>query len=170
MIRKAIWLALGVLLFASSSFAQSKADVSFGYSYLRLGGSGGVNLQGGEVSVAGYLNNWFGIAGDFGAYHGSPGGVALNTYTFMGGPRLSAGRNRAISPFVQVLFGGSHLTASAGGISGGGTAFSYSAGGGVDLRLMPHLALRPQVDYLGMHSHGATLNSARASVSLVLRF
>lgn len=159
MIRKAIWLALAVLLFAGPSFAQraSRADVSFGYSYLRLIGTGGGNLNGGSVSAAGYLNNWFGIAGDVGVYRGG-GGTA---YTFLVGPRVSAGRSSSMSPFVQALFGGMKV---------GVTGFAYSVGGGVDLRLMPHVALRPQVDYIGMRLGGGTGNTVRLSASLVFRF
>jgi hypothetical protein len=165
-------LAAVMFLMAGSAFAQGtpKADVSMGYSFLRLGGSGGVNQQGGTVAITGNINNWVGIVGDFGAYHSSPFGVSLNTYTFLAGPRFTVNRKGTASPFAQVLFGGAHLTASAAGLSDGATPFAIGAGGGVDLRVSRNVALRPQIDYLALRSGGKTLNALRGSFSLVLRF
>jgi hypothetical protein len=165
------WIALGILLLTCSASAQQAArvDVSTGYSFLRLGGSGGESQQGGTISIAGNVNNWFGIVGDFGAYNSSPLGTSLNTYTFLFGPRLSLRAGR-VTPFVQTLFGGAHMNASANGISAGLTPFAMSAGGGVDLRLSQHIALRPQVDYIALRSSGQTLNAGRASMGLVFRF
>ena len=164
--------ALAIFSMTGFAFAQEapKADASVGYSYLRLGGSGGVNQQGGAISLAGYLNKWFGVAGDFGAYHASPFGLSLNTYTFMAGPRFSANRQGSVSAFAQVLFGGAHLTASAAGFSGGTTPFAISAGGGLDLRVSKHVALRPQIDYLALRSGGEALNGLRGSFGVVFRF
>jgi hypothetical protein len=169
--RKIKWLAAGILFLACSASAQQTPpiEVSAGYSYLRLGGSGGVNQHGGTVSVAGNVNNWFGIVGDFGAYHSSPPGGSLNTYTFMFGPRFSLRAGR-VTPFVQTLFGGAHLRASAFGFSSGITPLAASVGGGLDLRLSRHVAMRPQVDYIAMRSHGSTQNVGRASLDLVFRF
>jgi len=165
------WLTAGILFLACSASAQQTppVEVSAGYSYLRLGGSGGVNQHGGSVSVAGNLNNWLGIVGDFGAYHNSSFGASLNTYTFMFGPRLSLRAGR-VTPFVQTLFGGAHLKASGFGFSSGITPFAASVGGGVDLQLSRHIALRPQVDYIALRSHGSTQNAGRASLDLVFRF
>ncbi len=165
------WLAMGILLMTCSASAQQapRVDVSTGYSFLRLGGSGGESQHGGTISIAGNVNNWFGIVGDFGAYHSSPFGASLNTYTFLVGPRFSL-RAGKVTPFVQTLFGGAHMNASANGISGALTPFAVSAGGGVELRLSQHIVLRPQVDYIALRSSGQTLNAGRASVGLVFRF
>ena len=164
--------AVAMLLMAGCAFAQGapKADVSMSYSYLRLGGSGGVNQQGGAISAAGYFNNWIGIAADLGVYHASPFGLSLNTFTFLAGPRFTANRRGSVSPFVQVLFGGAHLTASTAGLSAGTTPFAISGGGGVDLRISKHVALRPQIDYLALRSGGQTLNALRGSFGVVFRF
>ncbi len=165
------WIAVGILLLTSSASAQQapKAEVSAGYSFLRLGGSGGESQHGGSISAAGNINNWLGIVGDVGGYHSSPFGVSLNTYTFLFGPRFSL-RAGKVTPFVQTLVGGAHMTASAFGMSQGTTPFAMSAGGGVDLRLSQHVALRPQVDYIALRSQGQTLNAGRASMGLVFRF
>jgi hypothetical protein len=166
--KKTTWLVLGILMFTGAGSAQEtpRADISIGYSYFRAGLSSGVNQQGGSVSVAGNVNRWFGVVGDFGAYHASPFGSSLNTYTFLVGPRFSARNPSRVTPFAQVLIGGAHLNGS----SGSTTPFAVSAGGGVDLHVSRRLALRPQLDYLALRANGSTLNSARASLSLVFQF
>jgi hypothetical protein len=158
-------VALGLFLLAIPSRAQS-FDASVSYSYFRLGNSGGINQNGVSGSIAYNPNRWLGIVGDFGGYHASPGGSSLNTYTYLFGPRLTLRNPTKISPFVQGLVGGSRLTG--GGLSTNQFAFSF--GGGVDLGLLPHLALRPQVDYVGMRNSGVTVNSTRLSVGFVVHF
>jgi len=169
--KKMKWSAIGILLLTCTASAQQvpRVDVSTGYSFLRLGGKGGVSQQGGSIFIAGNLNNWIGIVGDFGGYHSLPFGVSLNTYTSLFGPRFSL-RAGKVTPFAQTLFGGAHMNASLNGISAAKTSFAMSAGGGIDLRLTHHLALRPQVDYIALRSSGQTLNSGRASIGLVCRF
>src|ERR1700720_4861022 len=106
--RRLLLLSLGLLLFPLSSRAQS-VDASIGYSYFRLGGSGGLNQNGVSGSLAYNPNKWLGIVGDFGGYHASPGGVSLNTYTFLFGPRLIMHNPSKVTPFVQFLAGAGHL-------------------------------------------------------------
>jgi hypothetical protein len=166
--KKAVLLVLATLFSAVAVRAQEapRADLSVGYSYLREGFSGGANTHGGNVSGAGYLNDWFGVVGDFGVYHLSQSGVTANTYTFLAGPRLSANRGKSISPFVQALVGGDRLTAGGGSAKG----FAWSTGGGVDLALSRRIALRPQFDYMGLRFSNGNVHSARASLSIVFRF
>jgi len=157
-------VALGLFLLAIPSRAQS-VDVSVSYSYFRLGNSGGINQNGVSGSIAYNPNRWLGIVGDFGRYHASPGGASLNTYTYLFGPRLTLRNPTKINPFVQGLVGGSRLSAAT---STDQLAFSF--GGGVDVGLLPHLAFRPQVDYVGMRNNGQTLNSTRLSAGFVIHF
>ena len=163
--KKPLFLALGLILFALPLHAQS-VDVSGSYSYFRLGNSNGINQNGVSGSIAFNPNRWFGIAGDFGAYHASPGGVSLNTYTYMFGPRLTFRNPTRINPFVQGLVGGSRL--SGGGLSSNQLAFSV--GGGVDIGILPRIYLRPQIDYVGLHNSGQTLNCTRASLGVAIHF
>src|SRR5229473_3982068 len=149
--RRLLPLSFGLLLFPLSSRAQS-VDASIGYSYFRLGGSGSLNQNGVSGSLAYNPNKWLGIVGDFGGYHASPGGVSFNTYTYLFGPRVSLRNPSKINPFAQALFGASRLAAGSGG--GSANQFAYSVGGGVDIGLLPHLALRPQVDYIGLNTSG----------------
>src|SRR5690242_4287668 len=121
--KKIILFGLGLFLFAGSLRAQS-VDVSGGYSYFRLGGSGGINQNGISGSVAYNPNRWLGVVADVGGYHASPGGVSLNTYTYLFGPRLSFRNPTHLTPFVQGLIGGSRLTLGGGG--GSNSQFAYS--------------------------------------------
>jgi Outer membrane protein beta-barrel domain len=171
--RKILFLAVGIFSLSVPAVRAQElpaADLSVGYSYFREGFSNGVNANGGTAAFTGYANRWLGITGDFGAYHASPFGVSANTYTFLVGPRFSYRHSERAAPFAQVLLGGAHLTAGASGISASTSGFAWSAGGGIDLGLSRHLAFRPQFDYIGIHAAGGTLNSARASASIVYRF
>ena len=170
--RKMIFSMAVILLMAAGSRAQNTpaAEVSASYSYLRLGVSNGVNQNGGSVSIAGNLNRWFGIAADVGGYHAAPSGVSLNTLTYMGGPRFSYRNSGRVTPFAQVLLGGARTSVSAFGTSGSTNGFAFSAGGGVDLGVTKHIALRPQLDYIGMRVGSSTLNTVRGSFGIVFRF
>jgi len=165
--KKVTFLLLALSVFAIPSRAQS-VDASLSYSYFRLGGSGGINQNGVSGSVAYNPNRWLGIVGDFGGYHASPLGVSLNTYTYLFGPRLTLRNPSKINPFAQALFGGSRITVGSGG--GSNNQFAYSVGGGVDIGLLPHLALRPQVDYIGLNTPGSHTNCTRVSAGLVVHF
>jgi hypothetical protein len=161
-------LLLVVLSGAVVASAQEapKGDFSLGYSYLREGFSDGVNAHGGGISGAGYVNNWFGIAGDFGVYRVSQNGITATTFTYLGGPRLSINRGGSVSPFVQALVGGDRISLEGGSAHG----FAWSTGGGVDFALSRHVALRPQLDYIGLRFANTTTHTARASISIVFRF
>jgi hypothetical protein len=165
--KKLILLGLGLVFFAIPLRAQS-VDASLSYSYFRLGGSNGINQNGASGSLAYNPNRWLGLVGDFGGYHASPAGVSFNTYTFLFGPRLTLRNPTKVNPFAQVLVGGAHLTAA--GVAGSVTDLAFSVGGGVDIGLLPHLALRPQVDYVGIRDSGTTTNCTRVSVGFVVHF
>lgn len=165
--KRLILLAAGFLFLAATSHAQS-VDASIGYSYFRLGGSGGLNQNGVSGSVAYNPNHWLGIVADVGGYHASPSGVSVNTYTYMFGPRLSLHNPTHFTPFVQGLVGGSRITIGSGG--GSNSQFAYSFGGGVDIGLLPHLAFRPQVDYVGLDTPVNRTNCTRISAGLVVHF
>jgi opacity protein-like surface antigen len=166
--KKLVLLILSVLVPVLTVCAQEapRADLSVGYSYFREGFNNGANTHGGTISGAGYLNNWFGVVGDFGVYQLSQSGLRANTYTFLAGPRLSANRGKRVSPFVQALVGGDRITLDGGSAHG----FSWSTGGGVDIAVSRHVTFRPQFDYIGLRFQSTTVHAARASFSIVFRF
>ena len=163
--KRLLLLSFAMVIFAVPSRAQS-ADASIGYSYFRLGGGADLNQNGISGSVAYKPIPFLGLVGDFGAYHASPAGVSVNTYTFLFGPRIIMHNPTNITPFVQFLAGAGRLTA----LGSSSTNFAYSVGGGVDIGVLPHLALRPQFDYIGLHNSGGTANCQRVSISAVVRF
>lgn len=170
--RKIIGVVFGLLCLAGTSRAQDtpKAELSGSYSYLREGGSDGVNANGGSFSLAGNVHRWFGIAGDFGIYHAAPSGISLNTYSYLLGPRFSFRKSSRVMPVAQGLVGGGHLTAGAGAFSGSTSGFAYGPGAGVGFGISRRIALRPPFDYIAIRSGSDTLNTYRASFGVVFRF
>src|SRR6476661_7253465 len=85
--RRTILLLTGLMLFAGVVRGQEtpSAELSASYSAFRLNGLDGFTLNGGSLSLAGNVNHWFGVAGDFGAYHRQlsyTGAANLQTYLF----------------------------------------------------------------------------------------
>jgi len=186
---------------SSVNMDTPKAELFVGYSYLQAvpklaDGNRLVWLNGGSASIAYNLNRHWGIVADVGDYtnseirfqgasgatftvHDADGGVI--SYLF--GPRLSFRHDR-VTPFVQALFGGVH--ASEITLSGctlnctllpTQNAFAWTGGGGLDVRVHRHLAIRIiQAEYLMTrfqdYSTGMTAsqNDMRLSAGLVFRF
>lgn len=171
--KKILWAALVLSFAAVASHAQDtpQAEVSVGFSHLHILKGFTIPMEGASGSVAFNANEWFGVVGDFGVYHGSPGGVGLTGETYTFGPRVSYRKAGRIAPFAQALFGGSHFSVSSGGISGGGTQFAFALGGGLDIGLggSQKFALRPQAEYFGIRAFGSTTNAARLSIGIVYR-
>jgi len=185
---KLVVSALAALaFFAGSAPAQEdnskSVDVFAGYSYLRFNpntaGVGDFNTHGGSANVAYNVNSWLSGVADFGAYHngnilGSGVDGTLSTYLF--GPRVSYRHYRRFTPFAQTLFGVAHAGASVAGSSGSDNAFSMAVGGGVDVGLSRHWAVRPvQVDYLLTRFNEGALNrqnqnNLRVSTGVVFHF
>ncbi len=170
--KKLILATLVFSLLAAVSHAQDtpKADVSVGYSPLYIIKGYTIWMNGGSASLAVNANHWLGLVGNFGGYVGHvPGTFSGETYTF--GPRFSYRKlDRRIVPFAQALFGGSHFSQSTGGITGGGTQFTFALGGGADL-VGPRgrFALRLEGDYFGIRSSGSTTPSMRLGIGIVYR-
>lgn len=165
---KIILAVAAFAVLAVGSYAQDapKVDVSAGYAFLHLNGSGGApgaNLNGFDASVAFNANSVFGIVADLGVYHGSPSGVGLTGTSYTFGPRFTARAVPIAKPFVEALFGGSHFSA----LGASSNPFAFGFGGGADFSVAPRIAFRPQYDYFGFRSNGVTQKSSRLSFSLV---
>jgi outer membrane protein OmpA-like peptidoglycan-associated protein/opacity protein-like surface antigen len=154
-------------------------------------------LSGGSTSLAFNANRYLGFVADFGGYHADrfgpnapPNGGVVdasgNVFSYMFGPRLSF-RHERFTPFAQALFGGIHASeVTLDGCSGIGCAplpsensFAMTAGGGLDVNLTPHIALRLiQAEYAMTRFRNptsiavgrATQNDLRLSVGIVFRF
>jgi hypothetical protein len=176
--RSRLWLkkltlaVFAIPLLATSSRAQDTpvADVAVEYSPLYVLKGYTIWMNGVSSSVDFNANNWFGVAGDFGVYHGYPS-ESLTGETYTVGPRFSYRKLDKLVLFAQAQFGGSHFSASSGGITGGGIEFAFVLGGGADIGLgrSRRLAVRLEGDYFGIRSNGSTTNSARLSAGIVYR-
>jgi hypothetical protein len=87
-------------------------------------------------------------------YHGFTTGafpnVKAKSVFIGGGPRLMLENKTRVEPWVHLLVGWQHFrfNQTASGL-GSNSAFGFMAGGGVDIKLVPHFAWRGQVDYIG---------------------
>jgi hypothetical protein len=180
-----------------------RIELFLGYSYLRAvptlsPGNRMEWLNGGSASAAFNFNRYLGLVGDFGGFNAteleltgsgaSPAGVSDaggNTFTYMGGPRLSFRNHSRVTPFAQALFGDIHASeVKLSGCTGAPctplpseNAFAMTAGGGIDIRVHRHLAIRPiQAEYLMTRFADLTTgerqrqNDIRLSAGIVLRF
>jgi opacity protein-like surface antigen len=147
-------LVLLVPLGATAQADPPRAEVFGGYSYFRANPDD-VSLHGWNASVTGYLNDWFGIEGDFSGHYGSPSVfgfdipvVDLSSHTFMVGPKL-AYRSDRVTPFAHFLIGGARAATGSFGVTISDTALAAAVGGGLDINLNDRFAIRAiQADYL----------------------
>jgi hypothetical protein len=171
-LKKLSFAVFAVSFLTTVSHAQDTpvADVRVGYSPLYILKGYTIWMNGGSGSVTFNANRWFGVASDFGAYVGHiPQSFTGETY--MAGPRFSYRRLKRPALFAQALFGGSHFSASSGGITGGGNEFAFALGGGADLGLgtSRKFGLRLESDYVGIRSSGSTTPAVRLSAGIVYR-
>lgn len=179
--RKIYWVSGLILLAALSALAQSpagsrgglsrgdvpSAELSLGYSFLRASDGGSVNFHGGSASIAGNLNRWFGIVGDFGGYRPSESGISASVFSYVFGPPISYRDNERITPFAQVLVGGARISAIGASLN----SFAAVAGGGIDIKADEHIAIRlVQAEYVFTHFAGVKQNNVRLSAGVVFRF
>jgi len=147
------------------------------------------NINGGSASLAYNLNNWFGLAADFGGsaitrvdLSGLPSvDVSSTLFTYLFGPRFSYRGNKTFTPFAQVLVGGAHITdvTSAGAtLAKGENAFAMAVGGGLDWNVTKLVAIRVgQVEYVltrfsapfSLMGAPGTQNSVRVSAGVVFK-
>jgi opacity protein-like surface antigen len=162
-----------------------------------------LNGLGGGVAL--YLKKWFAIAGDFESYgsnslaafvfpsgkiRGCPNGCAiiaqgnLSTYNALAIAKLRA---RHFEPFFEAGFGGAHTnlyanlydncTGCLGEKSPNNNSFDFIVGGGIDVPLTHHIAVRPgEFDFLRTNFSNAftpgypNQNNFRYFIGIVARF
>jgi opacity protein-like surface antigen len=93
----------------------------------------------------------------------------LRVFTFMAGPRFASRAVSRVTPFAQILLGGSHIS---GGVEFDGaltTGFTYQPGAGVDVGIAPNLGLRLQGDYRVVRTEGHDGKAVRVVAGVVWR-
>jgi hypothetical protein len=169
-----------VTLFVVNMAAQEagKTEIFGGFSHES---SKNVGFNG-WIASADY-NPWshFGVEGDVSGHYGSQSVVAVtidwNTYNFDAGPRVYAtSANKFWTVFGHALFGVSHQGFSSGGVLGippisqTDNAFSWIAGGGVDISITSKWAGRAQLDFVRTHFFNGSQSNGRYSFGVVYRF
>src|SRR6266853_1805531 len=174
---------------SSSSESYPAVDLFAGYSFVRFSTNAGAketfNWHGFNGSLAGNVNRWLSLVGDFGVYRikDVPPRVSGSAYTFLFGPRFSH-RGEHWTPFFHALFGAARLadiqvSATPSGSAFFNRSFSQNAfatalGGGVDANFNKHIGVRIfQAEYLmTKFTDGGDnkQNNLRASAGLVLHF
>jgi len=141
---------------ATAQEEASKLELYGGYDYVRYNArprlpgvplSESANANGVSGQIAYNANQHLGLVADLSGYLIARQGFA-NTYqiSYLFGPRINLRRSR-VTPFTQVLLG--RAWAADGFRLGSVTAFGMTAGGGVDVGLSKHIAIRPaQAEYL----------------------
>lgn len=184
-----------VEIFGGYSYAGLDADL---FPSPSLSGRRNANGWGANLSLN--ASRFFGFTADFAGQHGDvrtvdpsveciavfppPPGctveVDFSTQQFLFGPRFTL-RGAGATAFVHVLLGAARTRLSSFTSLGGtvparsGTDFALAAGGGLDVRLSPFLALRAfQVDYIPVHQGGFInqdfAQNIRVQTGLVFRF
>jgi outer membrane immunogenic protein len=163
-------------------------EISFNYSYARSnaapGQCGCFNMNGGSSEVAFHAFRAFSVVADLTGERattiGAGAGNDLSLVVFTVGPRFShrfAGGK--FTPFVQGLVGVAHgfdglFPGSGGSLAGAASARAVMAGGGLDLTINRHLAIRAiQADYMRIqlpNGQGNEQNLLRAGAGIVVRF
>lgn len=181
------------LFLAGSVQAQDKFELFGGYSYMwspvfvnanggcPVGGSSTcslvgftnrTSLNGFELTGAGNLTSWFGVAADFGATFGTIQGASTHLETYMAGPQVRY--HGRVSPYAHVLFGGAReTTVISGVIPFGATYNSFAAalGVGIDIKIADAVSVRPiQIDYLLTRFGGTTQSQPRLAAGVVFHF
>lgn len=168
--RKIVQVIALALFFSLPAMAQKGTwDIYGGYSYMRADfGGADQSLQGWDFSVAENVNSWLGGVVNFTGHYGQPKGVNVDVHTFAAGPRFSYTKAKSIVPFAQVLVGAVRGSRGYLGLSQTKIDFGFAAGGGLDLKISPHVGVRViQADYLVTPYFGLRQDNLRASAGLV---
>jgi hypothetical protein len=186
-----------------TQYGTPKVELFLGYSRFGVGfnsstgtiGNRMVGLNGGSASLAFNFNRFVALIADIGGYDDSQlllTGTGANlpitanasgtAFTYLFGPRFTLGKERRVSVFAQVLVGGVHASAVTVANCSctplpAQNALAMTGGGGVDIRLTHHIALRPiQAEYMLTRfaaipsGSNANQNDLRLSSGLVFRF
>ena len=179
-------LVSGLLVSGAFAIAQENTtpvvEVGVNYSLVRYRSSQDLQdftQNGGSGYFEYNLNRVVGLVGDFGGYYN--GTNSFKTVSYLGGPRFNLRRSK-FNPYVQFLFGGTKRWADVTAIDGtivttNQTGFTTAAGGGLDIALTRHIAVKPvQLEYVMSQlpmlgtSTNTIQNNLRYSAGVVLRF
>ena len=174
-----------LLLWALPASAQTpRFEISGGYSFMRDQDRSEDFPAGWVASASGNISDWIGVVAEIGGSHRvcrkcERGPFTsemfrgtdrdLRVFTFLAGPKFALRAMSLVTPFAQVLLGGSHIS---GGVQFDGaltTGFTYQPGAGVDINVAPNLGLRLQGDYRVTRTEGHNGKAPRFVAGIVWR-
>jgi outer membrane immunogenic protein len=181
-------LVLGLsLLSVVTALAQGApvAELGADYNYVRANappdGCGCFSMHGANAWFAYNFTHSFGVVAEVSSQRASDIGgsgqdLTLTSYLF--GPRYSWHKSGHFAPFAQVLLGGAHASGSfasdSSGFAGSSNAFAVIAGGGLDIGITRHFAVRAlEADYYRTQfTNGLNdrQNNLRLSAGVIFRF
>jgi hypothetical protein len=159
---------------AMAQYSGPRVEVNGGYtftSYDTPGGGPRTNFNGWDAGAAFNVTTWLGAAADFDGSYASPGGISVHNYTYMFGPRIYPMGHHKITPYVQGLFGGSHISIPSFPFTD--SAFAWEIGGGIDYSIGEHIAIRvAEIDYEQTRDFqpGPDQNNFKYKGGIVFRF
>ncbi len=160
-------------------------EVTLAYSADRSNAAGGAGgdfwMQGAKAEANMSFGRGLSLVAELGGTHVSnvnTAGASLSMMTYLFGPRYSVRRWGRWTPFAQFLAGGVHgfdaYFPNSTGQSINPDAFAFAAGGGVNVNISRHFALRAvQADYMQTQLPNAGSNREdhlRVAAGIVLRF
>jgi hypothetical protein len=154
-------------------------QVAIGYQYNRdnLLGSP-FNTHGANVDFVRFFGRWFGVEGQMGVgFHGNTGQTSIPPNLgvkslYVGGGGRFALRNRSrYEPWVHATVGLEHFRfTQTAGLLGSNNALAGDAGGGLDVYLKTHIALRAEADIIESRFFSTNQRSFQVVGGLVLDF
>ena len=174
--RKALLVGLVLLVSGKAALGQHLGELTGNYSYMHyvpVGNLPTANLNGGGGSAVLYFGGFFGLKAEVEGYasqninfnfppgsircpSGCTGTAQANLFTGNFGPQIKI-RIKRVQPFFEGLVGGAHTNfyqnvhKNCSGCtfgSPGDWALDVVLGGGVDIKVTSHLAIRPiEADY-----------------------
>lgn len=166
----------------SGKAPPAQLEVTLAYSADRGGGSANSNfwMEGGKAEFSAAFTRSFSMVGEIAGLHANNinsanGSIGLISYLI--GPRISYRGYSRFTPFGQLLIGGVYgfdaYFPNSNGLIGSPDGFAMAAGGGVNVPISRHLAIRPvQADYFQTYlPNGASNreNNLRLGAGIVFR-
>jgi opacity protein-like surface antigen len=151
-----------------------------------------LNMNGWNTSLQENRNSWFGGVIDFSGNYATKNFVLLQVpgttdtlrnrtrfYTFLAGPQVTMRKSGRLQPLARALVGGARLKVEDTGLTngapatttlaGGETGFAVGGGGGVDLHIAHHVAVRLVGDYIRPYLAGMSEGHFRISGGVTFR-
>jgi len=170
---------------AGAAYSYIRANTTFKDQTVTptLSASESANLQGGKGELVYNATKTIGLVADFGGYDvtGLPSGTGASAtlFTYLFGPRFNYRPNDKLVVFGEGLVGGSHISASGNGcaitpdaaitprssvlpcyLSASGNSFALGLGGGLDVKVAQHIAIRLFEGEWFMTRFNSTINSS----------